>query len=415
MNASSSSIDLPESKYSLHVLISIPSLTNGGAERQVSAISSELVTRGLRVSIVTYLPPGDSDYETESSVQRFWLDAQGIQHRSRVLRAFKRFVGLRRLLCRLSPDITVAFLPSSTIVTTLASMGLPHARVGSIRIHPPASSRRVPLTETLMHRFTFPRMDSIVALTGETEEWIRQHYPRATVTVIPNMVGTKGTNVAESRFSERDSCLILAVGRLTPQKGFDVLLRAVADTFTRHPSAHLTILGDGPERGRLLSLREELDLTGRVDFRGRVTDIESWYEKSDVFVLSSRYEGFPNVLIEAMSMGIAVISTDCPTGPRDIITDGSDGLLVRVDDSTDMAAALDELLSNSELRRHLGTSARRVGHRYGSNEIGQRWMELLHEVAIRRREGIGRCRFLTVRRVSVGTRRIRSDASRAGD
>lgn len=378
MKRSYSQRDSGESEAIRNVVMVVPNLTQGGAQRTVTAIASALVQRGLEVSIITYWPPSRSDYQLDARVQRYWLSTSGLTNRIGLLRELRRVVSIRRLLRRLHPDATVAFLRSPTVITTIAGLGLPHARVGSIRIHPPASSPHGRL-EKLAHRITINRMDAVVVLTNETRDWFRSKYPMTHVEVIPNMVGITLPARGGGEHTASPSLKVLAAGRLTPQKGFDLLLRAAAETLPRYPAAQLTILGEGPQRAQLEALRDRLGLTHSVDLPGRVTNIEAWYQDADLFVLSSRYEGFPNVLIEAMAAGLAVISTDCPTGPRDIITDGANGLLVPIEDVSALAKALDGLLSEPERLQQLGTAAQGVRQSFGSDRIVQRWIDLLEK------------------------------------
>src|SRR5690606_3578792 len=112
---------------------------------------------------------------------------------------------------------------------------------------------------------------------------------------------------------------LIAMGRLSPEKGFDLLIRAVALLRRQHPGCSLTILGDGPEREPLEGLAEELGVAEAVSFGGQVRDPAAHLVRGDIFVLPSRFEGFPNALLEAMACGLAVVAADCPSGPRQLV------------------------------------------------------------------------------------------------
>ena len=170
------------------------------------------------------------------------------------------------------------------------------------------------------------------------------------------------------------------MGRLHPQKGFDLLLEAFERIQAKHPQWHLTILGEGPMREELELLRAKLGLTHRVSFPGSVQDVNDRLRQADLFVMSSRFEGFPMALCEAMACGLPVIATDCLSGPRDIIRDGIDGVLVPVADVNALAAGLDHLINNPLKRQQLALAAPQVLERFGLDRVMGIWSETIDRV-----------------------------------
>jgi glycosyltransferase involved in cell wall biosynthesis len=152
---------------------------------------------------------------------------------------------------------------------------------------------------------------------------------------------------------------------------------AFAQLKERHPNWNLTILGEGPLRQVLESLRDQLGLTSRVFLLGYVRDTYYYLKKADLFVMCSRFEGFPNALCEAMACGIPVISTDCPSGPREIIRSGENGLLVQPEDVNALALAMDSLMSDEKERKRLGSRAVEVIERFSLEKIMRMWEEVL--------------------------------------
>jgi glycosyltransferase involved in cell wall biosynthesis len=140
------------------------------------------------------------------------------------------------------------------------------------------------------------------------------------------------------------------------------------------------IWGEGPERGNLEKLIKEKSLEGRVLLPGRTKKIHEEMAKGSLFVLSSRFEGMPNALCEAMSLGLPVISTDCPTGPREVITHGEDGMLVPVDDVQEMARAMEDLIKDVRLREKLGEKASQKMKQYDMETISALWEKVFDEV-----------------------------------
>jgi glycosyltransferase involved in cell wall biosynthesis len=172
--------------------------------------------------------------------------------------------------------------------------------------------------------------------------------------------------------------LILAVGRLGVEKGFDTLIEAFFELTGKYTNWDLVILGEGAERPALEKLRARLGLIKRVHIPGRVGNLADWYERSDGFVLSSKYEGFPNALLEAMAHGLPAVSFDCHAGPRDIIRHGVDGFLVPPEHGvTGLVNGLESLLADEALRDKMGLAARKVRRRFSVDRVTAQWDKVL--------------------------------------
>ncbi|WP_051467702.1 glycosyltransferase family 4 protein [Actinomadura oligospora] len=176
--------------------------------------------------------------------------------------------------------------------------------------------------------------------------------------------------------SRRERPVVLAAGRFVRAKGFDMLIAAYAPLADKHPDWRLVIHGAGSREAKLRKQIAQLGVGDRIELKPR-TDMGRALEQASVYALSSRYEGMPMVLLEAMSKGLAVVSFDCPTGPADLIRDGENGLLVPPRDVDALTAALDRVMSDRDLRDRLGTAAPEVAGSYHLDRIGPLWTELL--------------------------------------
>ncbi|HEX9910944.1 MAG TPA: glycosyltransferase, partial [Desulfatiglandales bacterium] len=170
---------------------------------------------------------------------------------------------------------------------------------------------------------------------------------------------------------------IACLGRLGHEKGFDLLLESFALCCDGNPDWRLVIYGEGSERKHLEQMAHELKIEDKVLLPGQIQNPRQVLEEVDLFVLPSRFEGFPNALLEAMSYGLPVISFDCPSGPREIIRNNKDGILVAPGDVRLLASAMKRLMNDSNERKRLGESARRVRERFSMENIMKMWEEVL--------------------------------------
>ncbi|MGD0294053.1 MAG: glycosyltransferase family 4 protein [Terracidiphilus sp.] len=214
----------------------------------------------------------------------------------------------------------------------------------------------------------------IVTLTErDTELYAKLFAPSGTITTIPNIVIRPGMEKAVRRQE------ILAMGRLVPQKGFDLLLEAWSAASRKLPDWTLRIVGDGPMRAQLVRQASALGIETRVIFAPFSDDPYSLFSQCGIFVLSSRFEGLGFVLIEAMICGAACISFDCQNGPREVIRNGVNGLLVPAERVDDLASAMVKLGENPMLRQRLGSAARSVSRPFSEPRVAARWHEVLYD------------------------------------
>lgn len=353
------------------LLLIIGSLQAGGAERQLSEMANYWSARGAQVTLATWQGREIEDFYTlNPDVERVHLGVTG--SRARLLSLIgiaSGIVRLRRLIRTARPDVLLSFIDVSNVCCILAAAGTGARVVVAERTHP-ALRRSMGTSWRLLRRLCYRHADLVVAQTRDAATWLEQNC-HARVRVIPNAL--RELPSLECQREPR----IIAVGRLTSEKGFDLLLRAFARLERQFPEWRVSIIGQGAERDALLRLREELHLTQRIEFLGEVREVDRWLARAGLLVHPSRREGFPNAVLEAMGMGLAVISTDCRAGPAEIIADGINGRLVPVDDVEALARVMAELMASSSSREVLGREARKVRQRYGQERIMADWCDCL--------------------------------------
>ena len=287
----------------------------------------------------------------------------------------KRIRVLRRAINATRPDVVLSFMDKTNVLTLLAVRGLNIPVVVSERSDPAMNH---PGRVWANLRLLTYRMADVVAVQSRGA---MNYFPaniQARTRIIPNPVSKPPACGSRAVFGNAGMSVV-AVGRLVRAKGFDLLLEAFAQVKDKHSDWNLLILGEGPLRKELESLRDELGLRGRFLMPGRVNNPYEHLAGADLFVMSSRYEGFPNALCEAMASGVAAISTDCPSGPREIIRDGVDGLLVANSDSEALASAMDRLMSNDTERNRLASHASEILQRFAVERVMPMWEEVFDQ------------------------------------
>jgi glycosyltransferase involved in cell wall biosynthesis len=244
-----------------------------------------------------------------------------------------------------------------------------HMNFGSYRPRMQAAIRRA-----------YPRLDAVTVLTRQDLASYRAALAGSAVRLecIPN-----GIPPRESASSSPDAKRVIAAGRFVNQKGFDMLVEAWAGVQERHPDWRLAVFGNGPLRAGVQARVAELGLSKTVRMPGITKTLDQELSASSFYVLSSRSEGLPMVLLEAMTTGLPAVSFDCPTGPADIIEDGVNGLLVPPQDVPALTAAICELIEDPERLRAMGTAALKTSQRYSMPAIAETWNKLVQELAKR--------------------------------
>jgi len=370
----------------MKLVIFINNLAGGGAERVAATLANHWARKQWDITIVTLGPQSLDFYPLDPAVRRVSLNLSGDSaHLLDGLRQnVRRVIALRRAIKQLRPQVVLSMMSTPNVLLAFASLGVADlSAVGSERCYPP----HFPLGMMwhILRSRMYGRLAAVVALTQECADWIKTHSSARCVPVIPNaacwpLPGNLPRIVPDALCSP-ERRVLLAVGRLSNEKNFDMLIDVFSKLAPRHPGWDLVILGEGHVRQMLETRIRDATLRARIFIPGIAGNVGEWYARADLYVMSSRFEGFPNALAEALAHGLPAVSVDCDTGPRDIIRHGVDGLLVPVGDVQGLQAALDCVMGDSQLRAEMACRAIDARARFSIEKIAGMWEELFSKLS----------------------------------
>lgn len=370
----------------------IHSLDGGGAERVMAGLASRLATQGHQVTLIT-LDDGRRDrHPVGAEVRRICMDVMGVSGSplAAVRNNAHRLLRLRQTLRDVAPQVVLSFCDRTNVLVLAATRGTDLPVVVAERSDP--RYQPLPWAWRQARPLLYRRAAALVALTAPVAA-VMSRWNRHSAAVIPSAVDPPPPPAAADVLPDNliplssDRQRIVAVGRLAVEKGHDRLINAFAAVADHRPDWDLLIAGEGPERASLEAQVLRCGLAGRVRFCGWVQPIWPLLQAADLFALTSRHEGFPSALLEAMAAGVTPLAVDCESGPRAIIRHDVDGWLVaaRPEDpaglQSALATALNRLTADAALRQRLGSAATAVVHRFGWPAMVEAYERLLQQVA----------------------------------
>lgn len=397
----------------MHIAMYIGSLNKGGAERVMCNLAEYFYNEGHKVTMVTtYL--ADDEYELpdgtwykepregcseiealnpDDKKKKVWINksedgiarvfsALTLENRGgRLANLRNRVQILENIWKQIQPDIILSFLGKNNVMAIKSARSLGIPVVVSVRSNPSREYASKILNISMRHYF--PKAAGVVVQTTGAAEYFGRNVKTK---ILPNSVHpdfiTRSIIPFENRAKE-----IVSVGRLDDNKNQILLIKAFAEISKEFDDYRLVLYGDGPSREKFKEKAKELGLLDneKVIFKGNVSDVPDHIGSSEIFVLTSKQEGSPNALIEAMALGLTCISTDCPCGgPRDLITNGENGLLIPMASDEEMvkelANALRRVITDRDFSKKLSENATYVRDKYSPDKINSQWREYFEEI-----------------------------------
>lgn len=369
-----------ETHKKIHVAMLIGALTKGGAERVLVNLSDYLARNGYPVTMVTQYHK-ENEYPLNPKVKRVISDITVEETgKSRILNFIRRFLKLRKIWKAEKPDVVLSFIGKNNIMAILTSFGLPIKVAVSVRSEPSREYYNGVLRFLAKH--LFGAADGVILQTRQCFSFFPKRVRKKAV-IMKNPVNTA---FFRERYEGEREKTIVTVGRVDENKNQRMLIQAFSGIAQEFPDYKLIIYGDGDQREELIRLVEDMGLQERILLPGSVDDVPALIYKTSVFVLSSNKEGMPNALIEAMIMGLTVISTDCPCGgPADLIEHGVNGLLTPVGDVEKMKENLQCILKDLQKAGVMGKNAVKTSDAYHPSRVYKEWEDYLNLLAFRRK------------------------------
>jgi GalNAc-alpha-(1->4)-GalNAc-alpha-(1->3)-diNAcBac-PP-undecaprenol alpha-1,4-N-acetyl-D-galactosaminyltransferase len=365
----------------MKITLVISGLSCGGAERVLVSMAKGFIQSGHSVAVITLSEKNSDFYTLPLGCTRIALgvlsESKGLMEA--VKSNIERINVLRKAVDTTTPDVVISFLRITNITTILALIGTKYPLIVTEHNDTRVFSYGT-LWETL-RRLTYPFCSCVVSVSQGVDLGFTS-LPESKRAVIYNPIMVKDDGQVDRLPSEvnLEKNWLVSMGRLTEQKGFDLLLQAFAKIALRYPDWQLLILGRGELREQLSQIRDDLGLSTQVIFTGALSNPFAVLKRAKLFVMASRNEGFPMAHGEALACGLPVVCTDCPSGPSEMVRQGIDGLLVPNQNIGALAAAMESLMSNEPERQKLATKAPEVLERFGLDAIVEEWETLINKL-----------------------------------
>ena len=345
----------------------------GGANRVMANLASYFAEHSNEVILINDVHPtkDKQEYDVSNKINRLFLDVGAEKTTNRIHRSILRIRNLRTLLKSEKPDVIVSFMGPPNIRMLLATVGLKTRKIVSVR-NDPYKEYGTGIRK-IISGIIFRLADGCVFQTGDAA----RYFPKSVQDkseVIFNPVNEKFYR--QELLPEEKN--VVMVGRLQPQKNTALAIKAFSQVASKYPEYKLVLYGEGELKKSLQNLAQKLGILEQVVFAGQVSNMEEKLASAAIYLLSSDFEGMPNALMEAMAVGVPCISTDCPCGgPRALIQNEKQGILVPVGNDERMSNALDSLMTDKELRNNMRKAAKIRAQEFKPVHIFAQWEKFL--------------------------------------
>lgn len=361
----------------MKIMLLLSSLNAGGAERVGVSLANAWVERGYEVVLVATFNQGcgESFYPLDERVRVVWLSQ--IMPQNKLLKRGLKPLYLRRVMRQERPDIMVSFLTNVNVMSLIASMGLRIPLIVSERSNP--LHQKISSALKSLRRRLYPRADVVMLQTKQAAEDFQASMPALkSLVVMPNPLPL---DLQLRALSVEKPQRIMAMGRLVKSKQFDLLIHVFSQASKQIPGWTLHIYGDGPEREKLQQLIGSLNKTESIFLEGKTTEPWEKMREAQIFAMTSRLEGFPNAMMEAMAMGLPVIAFDCPSGPREISQEGQCAQIVPLDDTQQFQAGLIRMMQDTAYRQSMASCGQEhVFTHYCQEQVLGQWDALFEQL-----------------------------------
>lgn len=330
------------------IMIAISKLSGGGAERVVSIWANQLANRGYDV-IIALSYPTDNEYNISHIIKKTYIAES--EEKYKELSTYEKVHFYRELLKNECPNAIITFLFSIQVYITIANIGLPCVKIDTVRINPWYAMKEKRIIARMLWKICFNTADVIITQNSEQISFFGFRNRKKCV-IVPNPI----SDYYLTHYKEEVPSSIMnfmAAGRIDPQKNYEMMIDGFAKAKARHPGIILRIFGEGDKQyeQRIKKQIVSKGIDDSIILMGRTSDIEGEYLKHDALLLTSHYEGMPNVLIEAMASRLICISTNCKTGPKDLIENGINGFLIDVGDEDGLSECITRVIEMTQLER----------------------------------------------------------------
>lgn len=356
----------------MHIALYLASLPWGGTERVAVNLAEYLHGNGHSVTIVTTYKLDDEMPLSEGISRVVTEPADMVFDGGRIANFRKRCANLRKVWSTIAPDVILSFIGKNNMMALLTTGRMNIPVYVAVRGEPTAEYYNSVLR--LVSKTLFGKAAGIIMQTRQSISYFPKRLQKKCV-ILRNPLNPK---FAKPNISRTPEHTIVTVGRCDSNKNQKMLIDAFASIADEYPDWNVTMYGDGELRENLIHYVADKGLSNRISLPGVTNDTREAIKNAGIFVLASDTEGMPNALIEAMCMGLAVISTDCPCGgPAELIEDGDNGLLVPVRDTNALSQAMSRIMADSELREKLGRAAMGIREELNPKKVNKEWEEYL--------------------------------------